>query len=162
MKASEHRGGPIILLSFIVALMLTMVPVPSWAEDLRPHWALLVLVYWSMAIPTRIGVGIAWMLGLLLDVTYDALLGQHALALALVIFLTINLHQRMRVFPVWQQAIVVLVFCIIYDMINLWIKGISGHAPNIWLYILPSITSALIWPIIYIVLRNARRFYRVA
>jgi rod shape-determining protein MreD len=162
MRTEKHQGGPIIFLSFLIALMLTMVPFPGWAEDLRPHWVLLVLVYWSMAIPARIGVGVAWILGLLLDVTYDALLGQHALALAVVIFLTLNLHQRLRIFPVWQQAIVIFVFCILYDIINLWIKGISGHAPNVWLYVLPSFTTALIWPAIFLVLRHARRFYRVA
>lgn len=162
MRGGEHQGGPVILLTFIIALMLTMIPLPSWAQDLRPHWVLLVLVYWSMAIPSRIGVGIAWIMGLFLDVTYDALLGQHALALAIVIFLTLNLHQRLRIFPVWQQAIVILVFCVIYDMSNLWIKGISSHAPNVWMYVLPSFSSAFIWPVIYLVLRHARRIYRVA
>jgi len=161
MKVGEHQGGPIIILTFIIALMLTMIPLPSWALQLRPHWVLLVLVYWSMALPTRIGVGIAWIMGLLLDVTYDALLGQHALAMALVIFLTLNLHQRLRIFPVWQQAIVVFVFCVIYDIINLWIKGISGYAPNVWFYVLPSFTTAFIWPAVFLVLRHARRFYRV-
>ena len=162
MRGNQHQGGPIIILTFIVALMLTMVPLPIWAQELSPHWVLMTLVYWSMAIPTRIGVGVAWIMGLLLDVTYGSLLGQHALALALVIFLTINLHQRLRVFPVWQQAIVIFVFCVIYDIINLWIKGISGYAPSVWLYVLPSFTTALIWPGAFLILRFARRFYRVA
>jgi rod shape-determining protein MreD len=162
MRGNQHQGGPIIILSFIVALMLTMVPLPNWAQELRPHWVLMTLVYWSMAIPTRIGVGVAWVMGLLLDVTYGSLLGQNALALALVIFLTLNLHQRLRVFPVWQQAIVIFVFSVIFNIINLWIKGISGSAPSVWLYVLPSFTTALIWPAVFIVLRFARRFYRVA
>lgn len=162
MRTSEHRGGPVIVLTLLVALMVTMIPLPNWIQELSPHWILLVLVYWSMALPTRIGVGIAWIMGLLLDVTYDDLLGQHALALAVVIFLTLNLHQRLRVFPIWQQSIVILVFCIIYDMINLWIKGISGYAPNVWLYILPSFTTAFIWPVVFLILRRIRRVYRVA
>lgn len=162
MRSGQAQGTPIIILSFIIALMLTMIPLPAWSQELRPHWVLMVLVYWSMALPTRIGVGIAWVLGLLLDVTYGALLGQHALALALVVFLTLHLHQRLRVFPVWQQAIVILVFCVIYDMINLWIKGISGHAPSVLMYVLPSFTTALFWPAVFLVLRHARRFYHVA
>lgn len=162
MRSGRQQGTPIIILSLIVALMLTMIPLPAWSQELRPHWVLMVLVYWSMALPARVGVGIAWIFGLLLDVTYDALLGQHALALALVAFLTLHLHQRLRVFPVWQQAIVILVFCVIYDMINLWIKGISGHAPNVLMYVLPSFTTALVWPAVFLVLRHARRFYNVA
>ena len=162
MKGNQHQGSPIIILTFIVALMLTMVPLPTWAQELRPHWVLMTLVYWSMAIPSRIGVAIAWVMGLLLDVTYGSLLGQHALALALVIFLTQNLHQRLRVFPIWQQAIVIFVFCVIYDILNLWIKGISSSAPSVWLYVLPSFTTAFFWPAVFLVLRHARRFYRVA
>jgi len=163
MRGSEHQGGPIIFLTFLIALMLTMVPMPSWAENLHPHWVLLVLVYWSMALPARVGVGVAWIMGLFLDVTYDALLGQHALALAIVIFLTLNLHQRLRIFPVWQQAIVIFVFCIFYNLINLWIKGISGIAPSVWHFVLlPSLTTSLVWPLVFLLLRHARRFYRVA
>lgn len=162
MRGNQHQGGPVIVLTFIVALMLTMIPLPNWLQELSPHWVLMTLVYWSMALPSRIGVGIAWVMGLLLDVTYDALLGQHALALAVVIFLTLNIHQRLRVFPIWQQAIVVFVFCVIYDIINLWIMGISGYAPSIWLYVLPSFTTALFWPAVFLLLRHARRFYRVA
>lgn len=162
MKTNQHQGGPVIILTFVVALMLTMVPLPQWAQELWPHWVLMTLVYWSMAIPTRIGVGIAWILGLLLDVSYGALLGQHALALAVVVFLTINLHQRLRIFPIWQQAIVIFVFCVIYNIINLWIKGISGYAPSVWLYVIPSFTTALVWPVVFFILRYTRRFYRVA
>lgn len=160
---NEQRGGLAIYLTFLVALMLTMVPAPSWAESLRPHWMLMVLVYWSMAVPGRIGVVVAWIMGLFLDVSFNALLGQHALALAVVIFLTLNVHQRLRVFPVWQQSIVLFVFCIIYNVINLWIKGISGIAPSVWSYVLiPSLTTALIWPLVFLLLRYTRRFYRVA
>jgi rod shape-determining protein MreD len=163
MRANEQRGGPIIILSFVIAVILTMMPVPAWAVGLGPHWVLMVLVYWSMAVPNRIGVGVAWILGLYLDVAYDALLGQHALALAVVIFLTLNVHQRLRVFPIWQQSIVIFVFCIIYNVINLWIKGISGVAPSVWNYVLiPSFTTALIWPLAFMLMRHARRFYRVA
>jgi len=162
MRSGQSQGTPIIVLTFIVALMLTMIPLPAWSQELRPHWVMMVLVYWSMAIPNRVGVGIAWIMGLLLDVTYGALLGQHALALALIAFLTLHLHQRLRIFPIWQQAIVVLVFCVIYDMINLWIKGISGYAPSVLSYVLPSFTTALFWPIVFLTLRHARRFYHVA
>lgn len=162
MRTNEHRGGPVILLTFIIALILTMIPLPTWAQELSPHWLFLVLVYWSMAVPSRIGVGVAWLMGLLLDVSYDDLLGQHALAMAVIAFLTIKLHQRLRVFPVWQQAIVILVFSLIYDMINLWIKGISGYAPSVWQYILPSFTTAFIWPVVFLIMRRTRRIYRVA
>ncbi len=161
MAITQRQGGFIIILSFIVALMLSIVDLPTWAEEIRPQWVVLVLIYWSMALPQRISVGVGWVMGLLLDVTNSAILGQNALALAFIAFLTAHLHQRLRVFPFWQQAIVIFVFCIIYNLIVLWIKGISGSAPNVWLIITPSFTSALFWPLIFIFLRRVRRFYRV-
>jgi rod shape-determining protein MreD len=141
--------------------MLAVMPLPIWAEEIRPHWVLLVLIYWSMALPQRVSVGSGWVMGLLMDVANNAVLGQHALALALIAFLTSHLHQRLRVFPQSQQAIVVFVFCVIYNLIVLWIKGITGSAPSLWLIVIPSFTTALVWPLIFMVLRHARRIYRV-
>ena len=162
MKLVVHRGGLAIVLTFVLALILTIFPFPSWAEELRPHWVALTVIYWAMALPHRVSIGIGWTMGLLLDVLFDALLGQHALALALVAFFTIRLHQRVRVFPLWQQAIVIFVLCLIYSMIVLWIKGITGTAPNLWLFILPSFTSSLLWPLVFLFLRQVRRAYRVS
>ena len=162
MAVTQRQGGLIIILSFVVALMLSIIDLPTWAEEIRPQWVVLVLIYWSMALPQRISVGVGWVMGLLLDVSNSAILGQNALALALIAFLTAHLHQRLRVFPFWQQAIVIFVFCIIFNLIVLWIKGISGSAPNVWLIITPSFTSAIFWPLVFIFLRRVRRFYRVS
>ena len=161
MSIVQRHGTPVIVLSFILALMLTIVPLPAWAEEIRPQWVVLVLIYWSMALPQRVSVGSGWLMGLLLDVVYNAVLGQHALALAFIAFLTAHLHQRLRIFPQSQQAIVILVFCVIYNLIILWIKGITGSAPSVWLIVIPSFTTALVWPLVFIILRHARRYYRV-
>lgn len=161
MSIVQRHGTAVIILSFVIALMLTVMPLPDWAEEIRPQWVVLVLIYWAMALPQRVSVGSGWVMGLLLDVVNDAVLGEHALALAFIAFLTAHLHQRLRVFPQSQQAIVILVFCIIYNLIILWIKGITGTAPSVWLIVIPSFTTALVWPLIFIILRHARRFYRV-
>ena len=161
MKQVMPHGGFTIVLTFVLALILTIFPLPGWAEELRPLWVVLTVIYWAMALPHRVSIGIAWMSGLLLDVLLDALPGQHALTLALVAFLTIRIHQRLRIFPLWQQSIVIFVMCFIYSIIVLWIKGITGVAPNLWLFILPSVTSAIIWPAVFIFLRQIRRAYRV-
>lgn len=162
MGIANRHGTAIILMSFVIALMLTVMPLPDWAEEIRPQWVVMVLIYWAMALPQRVNVGTAWIMGLLLDVVNDAVLGQHALALAIIVFLTAHLHQRLRVFPQSQQAIVIFVFCVIYSLIVLWIKGITGTAPSVWLIIIPSFTTAIVWPLAFIILRHARRFYRVS
>jgi len=162
MGIANRHGTAIILFSFVIALMLTVMPLPDWAEEIRPQWVVMVLIYWAMALPQRVNVGTAWIMGLLLDVANDAVLGQHALALAIVVFLTAHLHQRLRVFPQSQQAIVIFVFCVIYNLIVLWIKGITGTAPSVWLIVIPSFTTAIVWPLAFITLRHARRIYRVS
>ena len=80
----------LILASFVAAMVLTIVPLPGAIRLLRPDWVALVLVYWCMALPVRIGVGSGWVLGLFLDVLYGSLLGEQALAKALLAYLTLR------------------------------------------------------------------------
>lgn len=160
--SNARRGGSIIVLSFIVAFMLLMVPLPNWAQLLRPEWVAMVVIYWSMAIPHRFGIGLSWFAGLIVDVIRDSLLGQHALALAVVSFLTIRLHQRIRVYPPGQQAITIFLVMIINYLIILWIRGIMGQAPNLWQVLVPALTTALMWPAVFVAMRFVRRQFNVS
>lgn len=161
MKYKASHGYGLILLTFLLALMLTVIPLPQWAAAFRPEWIAMVLIYWCMALPERVGVGTAWLIGLLLDVLTGALLGQHALALALVAFLTLKLYQRIRVFPLWQQALSILVLVAMQQMVSLWVKGVIGLAPDNWTYWMPSFTSMLLWPWLFIILRDFRRRFSI-
>lgn len=154
MNNSNTRIG---ILTTIAAFMLAMMPLPDWAIAFRPDWVTLVLIYWTMALPASIGVTIAWFAGLMLDVSHGALLGQHALGLVLVIYIIHSQHQRLRVASLLQQAIVIFFLLLIKQALVLWVSGIMGHAPDSWLYFMPSLTSALFWPWVYIILRDLRR-----
>lgn len=162
MISNQRGGGLIIATSFVVALALTILPLPDWLSMLRPEWVALVLIYWCMALPGRVGVGIAWTTGLLLDVLRAALLGQHALTLAIVAYITLQLYQRIRVFPLWQQAVSVFVLILLHLLLQLWIKGISGSPPQALTFLLPALSSMLLWPIMFLGLRRLRRRYRVS
>jgi len=161
MSIGQHRGGGVIVLSFIVALALHMLALPDWAEPLRPDWLVLVLVYWCIAIPERVGVIIGWLVGLLLDVANGALLGQNAMILAIVAYLALRLHQRIRVFPLWQQSVSVMLLVTLHLMLILWIKGILGQSIETLTYWLSAISSLFAWPLVYLILRHLRREYRV-
>lgn len=141
--------------------MLTTVPLPSWLELLRPEWVALVIIYWCVALPQRVGVGVAWTVGLLVDVLRDALLGQHALSLTIVAFIAIKLHQRVRLYPVWQQALSVMVLITLHQLLILWVNGLIGHQPKSWTYWLPSVSSMLFWPVLDATLRGMRGRSRV-
>lgn len=161
MKFFEHRGGGIIVMSFIAAFALTIIPLPDILQTLSPEFVTLTLIYWCMALPNRVGLGTAWMAGLFLDVFRDTLLGQHALALTLVAFFIVQLHQRIRVFPLWQQAISVGVLVLIQVALVLWIKGIMSEKTDIWTALVPVITTSLFWPPIFLLMRYLRRYYQV-
>lgn len=159
---SPRRGTLTIAVSFVLALMLTALPLPAWAEPWRPAWVTLVLVYWVLALPHRVGVGVGWVLGLLLDVMMGTLLGQHALSLALVAFLALRLHQRLRVLPAWQQGASIFLLVVLDRALSLWVTGIQGmptEARAIWA---PAVTSTVLWPWLFVVLRDVRRRYHVS
>ena len=158
----RHHGGAIIALTFLVAMALTIVPLPDWARIARPDWVALVLIYWCMALPERVGVGVAWVVGILLDVLTGTLLGEHALALTVVAYLTLKLHQRIRLYPVWQQSITVLVLLALNQLLVLWINGIMGRPTQSWLYWTPSLLGIVLWPLIFAMLRNLRRRFAVS
>lgn len=155
------RGYWLIVLSFAIALLLTIMPLPDWARPFRPQWVTLTLIYWCLALPHRVGVITGFILGILLDVSTGTLLGQHALGLSLVAFFTIQIHQRVRVFPLWQQALVVLVLLIVEHLLSLWVLGAIGRRPPGLSYWLIPVIGALLWPWIYILLRDLRRRFRV-
>lgn len=147
----------VVVPTVILALMLEMFPLPDWAQPFRPDWVTLVLIYWAMAIPEQIGVTVAWIFGLLLDVTQGAILGQHAIGLVLVVYLVHLQYLRIRVFSLVQQAMVVFVLLMVKQLLVLWASGIVGQAPDAGSYFLPSFVGALIWPWLFIVLRDIRR-----
>ena len=122
----------------------------------------LVLIYWTLASPYRVGVGIGWATGIVIDVITGTLLGQHALALSLIAYITQKMHQRLRLFPLWQQSLTVLVLLLIEKLLALWVMGaISQHFPSLTFWI-PPIIGMLLWPWIFIVLRDLRRKFQVS
>ena len=148
----------VIPLSLVIALMLMMLPLPGWAAVIRPDLVALVLIYWAMAMPRHAGVTLGWVFGLLLDVSYGTLLGQHALGLLIVAYLVHKMHQRVRVFSLVQQALVVFLLLIVKQAMVLWVSGMIGLAPDVGLiYFAPSLIGALFWPWLFIILRDVRR-----
>lgn len=162
MGSSKGHRRLVIGATFAVAVILSIVPGPAWSTVFRPDWVGLVLIYWVLAIPHRVGVGVGWLLGLILDVLYGSLLGQHALALALLAFLTLKLHLQIRMFPRWQQAVTVFVLLSLSHGLVLWIKGATGQAQASWSFWIPALVSMVIWPWLFVILRDLRRRAHIA
>ena len=156
------RSRLVIAITFLVAIILSILPGPEWAEPFRPNWVALTLIYWCMATPQRIGVGTGWAVGLILDVLYGSLLGQQAGAMTLLAFLTHKLHLQLRMFPRWQQAVSIFLLVVANHLLILWIKSLVGQSAAHWSYWTPSIVSMLIWPWLFVILRDVRRRWHVS
>lgn len=146
-----------IALSLLLALALSAVPLPEWANAWRPAWVPMVLIYWCLALPERVGVGTGWLLGLVLDVLRGSLLGQHALSLAVLAFFAISGHQRVRMFPLWQQALLVGLMLLVYITLGNWVAVLVGQGARPGIGWASALSSALLWPWLFILLRDVRR-----
>ncbi|WP_020683092.1 rod shape-determining protein MreD [Marinobacterium rhizophilum] len=160
---SEVRPGGFLIIigTFLVGLTLSQLPLPVQFEWVRPEWVPMILIYWVLALPHRVSIGTAWMLGLTLDLLKGSALGLNALALTLIAFLTLLIHQRLRMFPLWKQALMVLVLVGINQLTFHWMQSIAGNVRDSLMFMLPSLVSALLWPCVFVLLRSIRRTFRV-
>jgi rod shape-determining protein MreD len=159
----KATGNWVIWTSFFVALCLSALPLAERLQAMRPEWILLVLIYWVMALPHRVGVISAWILGLLMDALHGYTLGQSGIVFVVIAFFTTHLYQRLRLYAWWQQAFVVFLLVGFGQVVKYLLQSImGGFTPDSYLYLLPAVASALLWPAVFFVLRGLRRSFDVA
>ncbi len=143
----------LIVLSFIVAGLLAILPLPDWAVWGRPEWVALVLLYWVIHNPERVGIGVAWLIGLFVDALTGSLFGPHALGFALIAYLALRLRLRLRLFSVLQQASVVLIIIGLQLLLNHWLRFLFDlPRATSMMFLVPALSSALLWPLAWVLL----------
>lgn len=155
------KNGIIILLTFIVALMATIMPLPIAVDAFRPDWILVVVLYWCLALPNRVNVITAWLLGLLLDILLGSVLGIHAAAMALSVYIIAGNFQKIRNFSVWQQALIVGVLSALYHLLVFWFQRFLTDVVFLPHYLYPVITTVILWPWAFLLLRKIRRHFKI-
>ncbi len=150
----------VIVGSFVAAYVLTSLPMAEWAVAWRPPWVALVLLYWCLAVPERIGVLAGWGCGLVLDVLVGTLVGQHALALGVVAWLARRIYRRVRLLPLWQQGVSVFGVMVVDQLIVSWVTGMRGLPVEVLTHVSVPLAGAVVWPWIFLLLRHVRRRYR--
>ncbi len=151
----NSRRLPVVI-TLLVGLMLTIMPLPESVESLRPDWMALLIIFWTMQLPRTWSIGTAWIIGIILDVSYGTLLGQHALALCVVAFITVRFHLLMRVFPLSQLSATVFALLALYQFLLFWINGVAGVTAQAVDYWGPVITGTLVWPFLFMFLSGVR------
>ena len=149
-------------MTLILALVLALLPMPDWTVWLRPAWVLMVLIYWAIHVPFKVSVGVAWLMGLVVDLLIGALLGGPALAFTIAVYFVSRMYMRLRMYPLMQQGMSVFAFVLLYQFIIYCTQGFIGDLPRNHLYWLSSVTSMLLWPWLFVLMRDFRRWFKVA
>jgi len=154
----SSQGGSIIVVTVVIAMLLTLIPLPDNLRLARPEWILMTLIYWAMALPQRVGVGYAWIVGLFMDVLMGGTLGVEAFSYAFIIYLILRFHLQLRQYPLWQQALSIMSLVLVFNIPT--IAMASNFAS--WYVWLPAVTTTILWPIVYAFLRTVRRTFNVS
>ncbi len=152
----SYYGCGRIIITIIMAMCLLITPWPGFLSQINPDWVLLVLIYWAIAVPERVGIFHAWTIGLLTDVLTGRVFGQHALAYSLVIYACLILHKRLRQFPLPQQGLFIFSCLLLTQILLFWLKNIQHPAQLSLSFLWPIFAGTLCWPLIYTVLRRIR------
>ena len=160
--SKRHGGGSIILATFLVGFMLSQMPLPQMIEWFRPEWVVMILIYWTMALPERVGLGTAALVGIGLDIIKGSPLGLNVLSLLIISYLTLLLYKRLRMFPLVQQAVMVMVMVGINQLLFNWFHSWLGTRSDSLIFLLPALMSAALWPWLFVILRGLRRTFRVS
>ena len=145
----NNTNRMVALVMGIIGLTLTIIPVPQAFSHFKPNWVLLLLIFLSINLPKQFNLGYSFGFGLIIDVIKGALLGQHALAMTVIVFMTTKYHLQLRIFPKFQLMAIILIILFLYHFILFWINGVAGISTEIQDYWGPMIASGIIWPITY-------------
>jgi rod shape-determining protein MreD len=146
----------ILPLSLFVALLLTLLPMPPALQPLRPYWLALVLAYWVMEDPDRVGLGWAFVIGVVADLVVGTLLGEQALRLVVITFILQRFRARLRFFPMSQQALAIGALLLNDRIVALAIRLMLGEPTLASLAWFSPLIGMLLWVPVFMLLDSLR------
>ena len=162
MHSFNWNNYLIILASFVVALVLSVYPLPLDLRWWRPEFVLLVAIYWISVFPLTLSLTFLCVVGLFQDLLNLVPLGQHSLSLIIVAYICIQSYQRVRNFALWKESGWVFVLVVLAQLPGGWVQTMAGRSLTGLIFLAPAATSALAWPLVRIGLDRVSRHYRVS
>lgn len=153
---TRARPQWVLPLSLVVALFLGLLPLPPVLQPLRPYWLALVLAYWLIEDPDHVGLGVAFIVGLVGDLVYGGLLGEQALRLVVMAYILQRFRARLRFFPMSQQAVAIGSLLINDRIVTAAIHIAIGEPTLPASFWLAPLSGLLLWPLVYLVLDSLR------
>ncbi|WP_075187301.1 rod shape-determining protein MreD [Teredinibacter haidensis] len=159
-----ERKHPVVVLviSLLIGLLIAVFPLPTDIAYLRPEVVCMLVAYWVMQSPQHLGMFFAWSVGLVQDIVEATVWGAHALALTLLAYICLMSYQRIRNYSVWHQSMWIFILVGTHQVVVNWVQGIAGYRSPTQLLLLPTIMSALCWPLIVFIFHRIRVRYRLA
>jgi len=139
------RPSWVLPVSLLVALLLGLIPLPAVIAPLRPYWLALVLAYWLIEDPERVGLGVAFGVGIVADLTFGNLLGEQALRLVVMAFILQRFRARLRFFPLSQQALAIAGLLLNDRIVAAGLHVALGEPPLPLAYWLSPLSGLLLW-----------------
>ena len=147
--------------SIAACFLLQLMPLPALLLPFKPYWLALVLIYWMIELPERVPLGLCFTLGLIADLLGGEVLGEQALRLCILCFIVLRFRSRLRFFPMWQQALAVLVLLLNDRVLLLLVRLFAGDPrPPVTFWLAP-FTGTIMWPFVFLLLDDLRARLRV-
>ena len=150
-----------IVLSIIIALTLSVIPLAFEWRWWRPEFIALLVIYWTMYSPQHFGIVSVGLCGFLLDIVQLSPLGYHVIGLLVIAYICHLAYQRIRSYALWQQAFWVFVLIGIYQLFCNWVSGFLGKTVDAPVFLAAALTSALFWPLLVILMAKLRVRFRL-
>lgn len=163
MSERDHGSikHPLLPASFFVALLLMLLPLPLDWRWARPEFVALLSIYWILYYPEKLGIGMAFFVGILQDLVMGSVLGQHALALVLMVYICQLSHQRLKTYGNLQQILWLMLMLAVQQLVVHWVNALIGHNTNFLRYYAPVLISALLWPLLRSFINSLRLRWRM-
>lgn len=152
MRLDKEANYFLITMSFLIGIILTIIPLPHWVIWARPEWIFAILVFWVITLPLQCGVGIAWTVGVIADLITGTPLGEQTFTFVLLTYIILKLHAVIAPASPWQQAVMILIFTALNALLQGFILGFVGHSTHIGLTLWSAVTTAVVWPWLYMIL----------
>lgn len=161
MARNDWSSRLVIWGSFLLALVVQTIPWPGTLDLLRPSWLLLVICYWVMALPHRVNVGTAFIMGLLWDLLLGSTLGIRGMMMSIVIYLVAVNFLLLRNMALWQQAIVIALLAMGLEVLifcgEFLIQDVTFNPLSLW----SGVISCILLPWMFLLLRRIRRHWNI-
>ena len=153
---TRSRNQWVYPVSVLLALLLGLLPLPLPLQPLRPYWLALVLAYWVIEAPDRVGLGAAFVLGLVADLAFGGLLGEQALRLVVMTFILQRFRAQLRFFPLSQQALAIGGLLLNDRVVSAAIHMALGEPQLPWAFWWAPLLGMVLWAPLFLLLDALR------